>query len=238
MPVTIKKRKLVKTSSPKKAQPKRDWKIVNRGKGRKPKFYNLTSELGPDNMAKVDSMLLKGETCEAVAKTIKLVWGLQKDMRLVSLAAVLSDYRSTNVKGQLIMLDDPDAPRLSEFASKIDVMENLTALIGKQQDRVSKALVAEETKTKKKGDYPLYINTKLEIQLLARLYEQMSDLQMDLGVLRKVPAKFQLESMSTRTQQLLDDAMKKNTRVGVALAEAFKVLDGKFIKVPDDATTH
>ena len=99
---------------------------------------------------------------------------------------------------------------------------------------MSKALVAEETKTKKKGDYPLYINTKLEIQLLARLYEQMSDLQMDMGLIRKVPAKFQVEGMATRTQQLLEQAMKKSEKVDEALTRAYAVLEGKFkVVVPN-----
>lgn len=195
------------------------------------KFRGLTSALGAERMAMVESRLLNNETGESVAKTIKGEWGLMPKHKLSSLAKILTEYRRVNMVGKLLLLDDKNAPRISEFTDKVDVLSNLTKLIELQQTRVSKAIHAENTILKGLTDRKL----RFELQLLGNLYVQLADLQMDLGLLRKVPQKLQIEGMASRTQVLLQTAMQKSRRVDEALSKAFAVLDGKFSVVPEDA---
>lgn len=204
-----------------------------RGAGRPPPWGKLIRTLGPERIALVDSRLLNGETGEAVAKTIKLEWKLFPEKKLSVLAVQLNDYRRTTLLTKLRYLEDGRNDKaLSKFAERVDVLENLTTLVELQQGRVSKALAAEETNH---GLHPLTAGVKLEVQTLGTLYKQLSDLQMDLGLLRKVPQRLQIEGGAARAQQALEQAMQRSLRVEQALAQAFDVIDGKFnVVAPDD----
>lgn len=201
-----------------------------KGTAKKSSHTLLTTTLGPERMAMVDSRLINGETCENLAKTIKLDWKLLPDHNLVAIAKLLTRYKNDNIVGRLVTLLDPKAPRLSEFADKVDVLSNLTRLVELQQERVTKGIHAENTL------HPGLLDRKLryEIQVLNNLYANLATLQMDLGILRKVPAKLQIEGMASRTQQTLQEAMDRSNRVDAALSKAFAVLEGKFHTVPDD----
>jgi hypothetical protein len=203
----------------------------NRGKGSRPPFHSLTSALGPEKMAIVDSRLLNGETGEAIAKTIKNDWKLLARMTLAALTKRLTEYRRTRLLTKLQLLADPKAPRLSDFADKVDVLQNLTKLVELQQGRVSKGIHTENALSDVLMDRKL----RHEIALLGDLYAKLAELQMDLGILRKVPQKMQIEGMASRTQQLLETAMQRSHNVEMALSKAFEVLDGKFRVVSDDA---
>jgi hypothetical protein len=194
------------------------------------RFATLAKALGVERMALVESRLLNGEAGESVAKAIKMEWGLMPDHKLSSLAKILTEYRRVQLHSKLVYLNDKEAPRLSDFADKVDVLENLTKLVELQQTRVSKAMHLEKQQPKR--DYQL----RFEMELLGNLYVRLSTLQMDLGLLRKVPAKLQIEGMASRTQELLANAMSRSRRVDEALTKAFAVLDGKFSVVPEDAT--
>lgn len=239
MPVTIKrvKRELQTTAKPKRNQTgakrgaKRAFDPVSGTIKQLPAFGELNADLGLEKMAIVDRMLLNGSTPESVARTIKLEWGHQQQVTLLSLRVKISKYKAEMVVGKLKYLTEGN-PVLSKFAQRVDVLENLTRLVEIQQDRVSKALIDEEkhgsisVKTGKL--YKLNTMNRFEIQLLGELYDKLASLQMDLGLLRKVPAKFQISGAAASTQALLEQALQRDDRVGNALAEAFNVLDGKF----------
>ena len=193
-----------------------------------PAFKALRRELGPERMAQVDSMWLNGQQGAAIAKTIKGEWGLMQDMTLKVLGVTINRYCTSNLKGKLVRVEKGDEVALAKFAEKVDVLESLTRLIEMQQERVSKGYELE------KNHLTLSFTLKFEVQTLAAMYRQMSDLQMDMGLIRKVPAKFQVEGMATRTQQLLEQAMKKSEKVDEALTRAYAVLEGKFkVVVPN-----
>jgi len=221
MPVNIIKKK--KPAAKQTPQQKREYQ-----------FFGQT--LGPARLAIVDSRLLNDETAESIAKTIKGEWKLYKNTTLRNVARRVSVYKRLNVIGKLKVLErDKDKkgprPRLSDFADKVDVLENLTKLVELQQTRVSKAIHHESTVFKDMLDR----KTRFELELLGNLYVKLGQLQMDLGLLRKVPQKVHIEGMASRTQQLLEQAMQKSSKVDMALSQAFAVLDGKFSVVSDDA---
>jgi hypothetical protein len=186
----------------------------------------------------IEVRLLNGETGEACAKTIKLEWGLMPNHKLLSLAKILTNYRQERLIGKLLLLkenlDNPHAsPRLVKFAEKVDVLENLTKLVEIQQTRVTKGVLGEE----QLGGM-LDRKMRYEIEVLGNLYARLATLQMDLGLIRKVPAKLQIEGMASRTQQVLQDAMSRSRRVDEALTKAFQVLEGKFQTVDDPKNKH
>jgi hypothetical protein len=211
--------KTVQTSAKAKTKPPH-----TRGTAKKPAHTILTKTLGPERMAMVDSRLLNGETCEAIARTIKLDWKLLTGSTMNTIAKALGRYKKDCLVGKLVLMADPTAPRLSEFADKVDVLENLTKLVELQQTRVTKAIHAENTL------HPGLLDrkTRYEVELLGNLYTKLADLQMDLGLLRKVPAKLQIEGLASRTQQRLQEAMNKSNRVDAALNRAFSIIEGKF----------
>lgn len=234
MPVKIIRKKSVqitaKTRKPPKKPPRQPAELKQ---GRTPSYAGLRKELGIERMAMIESRLLNGETGEEVAKTVKLEWGLMKTNTLVSLGIVLNAYRREVVLTKLMALTDKDTPSMAMVSDRIDVLDNLTKLVELQHGRVNKAIRAE----KENGtSTPLNRTTKFEMQLLANLYKQLSDLQMDMGLIRKVATKFTLEGTSAQTQQALEQAMQRSVRRDDALNRAFAVLDGKF-KVLPDATT-
>lgn len=201
-----------------------------KGTAKKPPHTLLTKTLGPERMAMMDSRLLNGETCEALAKVIKLDWKLLTNSTLPTIAKMLTRYKNDCLVGKLLMMVDPKAPRVSEFAEKVDVLENLTKLVELQQGRVSKGIHTETTLLNGLLDRKL----RFEVELLGGLYVKLAELQMDLGLIRKVPQKLQIEGLASRTQQRLQEAMDRSNRVDAALNKAFSIIEGKFSTVKSD----
>lgn len=232
MPIKITRKK----APGKKPLPKpKDEISVHSSAPKRTAFGRLMTSIGPDYMPLVESRLLNGDSAESIAKTIKLEWKLCADMKLSNLVVQLNKYRRDNLLGRLQYLSEHQnkSDSLHKFGEKVDVLENLTTLVELQQGRVSKAMRAEDANNPM---LPLSRSTKFEVQLLGNLYKQLSDLQMDLGLLRKVPAKLQIEGGAARAQQALEQAMQRSSRVEQALSKAFDVIDGKFNVVPTDAS--
>ena len=201
--------------------------IVAKGRDHPSQEARLIRDLGADRMPQINDMIVNNKSDVFIAKVIKNDWGLMLSTNLMTVKKAIFRYRTEVYEVKLTYAASPDAKKIAKFAERADVLENLTTLVELQQGRVSKGLALEE-----KSPH-LHYMLKFEIQLLGNLHKQLTDLQMDLGLLRKVPAKFQVEGMATRSQQLLEDAMKKSERVDAALTKAFAVLDGKYKVVAD-----
>lgn len=146
--------------------------------------------LPPDKRDAVDAMLFKGHSAPKVASHIHEEWGLLTNVKHDTLKKALNRYKKQVLEGQLVgtfeTVDEQgntviEKIEFSAYRPQLDSHALLQDIVIMQQSRLNKALSME------KGSAMLMDSTHKELKLYTEMVTRLSDLEVKLGLLSKLP---------------------------------------------------
>lgn len=225
--------------------------------------YSRFTRMGRDKVTQLNYLLASGNTCIEVANHIQEIWGDSLDIKATSLEKQLQRYRkdvvyptldtkveftkenlqkweeggkaegtavharagaaedSVILEGVVILSNAPSRNALADIEELIEV----------QRARLLK-LYERELKT------PILLgDTTREIKQLADLYKQHSSLQMDMGLITRVPRKHQLEGLNTSALESKTHYLKskeQQDRYCEAVERTFNILSSMGVVDEDE----
>lgn len=164
---------------------------------KKNKHSDLYS-MGGDFVERMEALLVRGLSTRKVAQRIQDEWGLLKDIKVETLAKKVLRYKvdimDHHLQTEVVVKSNAEgAPkdttethkikRIFRKSAKIDVLEELEELVKFQMHRVERIAALEDP-------MPTVLKqTREEVRELSNLLKQMSELQMDVGLMNRVPHK-------------------------------------------------
>lgn len=200
---------------------------ILRNKQRLSKANRRLMSLGPERVRDLEARLLEGQQLTALAHMIQKEWGELLDVKPITLIKELQRFKGSRVDGKLLFLKETDYGKqvFGEYAAAIDVMEQMQKVVGVQQERVSKLYNHEQKMP------TLMEQMRREISLLTEIYSQLLEMQMEMGLVKRVRKEFSLDIVASKAQIAVENAMRVNSKVETALREAYKIIEGEFAKV-------
>lgn len=212
--------------------------------GYKYKYKRLYS-LGADRMGIIDSMLTNGESTLSVAERIKVDWGECGAVKIMTLDRQIHRYRKDILEPRLAIAAEnaiADGVSISKgmkkFRDTVDVMDKLTEYINMQGTRIQKAFTKEDLKGK---EGKLDQNISRELRVLTDMCKVLAGLQLETGVVRRVPRQVQgfFQQLDSNELQEFRIEMTQNDDTLKALATlkdviqeaASEIIDGEYIPV-------
>ena len=206
---------------------------------KKPIFSTFKS-LTHDQMVAVEVMMAKGDSIPSIARTLQDDWKLLKDKNYPAVVKALQRYKAQVVKGRLVKhtttisiekVDGVEVQRVSkireerlfdDFDTKVDTFEALTSLINMQTGRVNKLF-----QTEMKMKVGILNQCTTEIKTLSRLLVQMTNLQLETGVLSRAPTKLagEVAIFSELAASQEGTLNKDKERAGIELDVTHRVFD-------------
>lgn len=207
--------------------------------------YKRLYDLGADRMAVIDMMLTSGDSTQKVVEKIQIEWNECADVKSPTLDKQLQRYRKDIVEPRLIMATEaavasgvPTSQGMKRFREQVDVMARLDELINMQTERVRKAYAKEQLKGK---DGKLDQNINRELRPLTDMCRVLAGLQLETGVVRRVPKQVQgfFQQLNSNELQEFRVEMTQNDETLKALATlkdvleeaAGEIIDGDYIPV-------
>ena len=150
--------------------------------------YHRIYALGPERLAIVDDLLIKGVASNEVARMVQQSWQVHTDVKLFTIRKTLDRYRS-DVLGPRVKAftkkhahSDYHSQEASRLYMQLDVLDELQQLYEAQKIRIGKGLTTE----KSLGGVLL---SSLRDELLAaiKMLETIADIQMETGVVKRAP---------------------------------------------------
>jgi len=204
-----------------------DMDPILRNKQRLSRANRRLMALGQARVRELEARLLEGQQLTALANMIQKEWEECLDVKPLTLIKELERFKASRVEGKLLFLKGTDYGKMvyGEYATSIDVMEQMQKAVGVQQERVSKLYMQEQK-------IPTLMEAmRREISLLVEMYGQLLEMQMELGLLKRAPKEFSLDIVASKAQLAVENAMRTNAKVDTALREAFKMIEGEFTRV-------
>lgn len=207
--------------------------------------YKRLYDLGADRMAVIDMMLTNGDTTLAVAERIQGDWKQCLNVKTPTLEKQIGRYRGDIVEPRLIMATEAAVEAgvsisqgMKKFREHVDVMARLDELINMQTERVRKAYSKELLKGK---DGKLDPNINKELRPLTDMCRVLAGLQLETGVVRRVPKQVQgfFQQLDSNELQEFrvemttnDDTLKALATLKDVIQEAAgEIIDGDYIPV-------
>jgi hypothetical protein len=162
--------------------------------GRKDKYQRLFA-LGTDRIRQIDAMLFKGESTNDVATVIQNEWHEYKDVSHGTLSKQILRYRNDILRRAAPSnIQNPDGSnsgkeivQVGRLEGRVHAHETLSTLCLMQQERLNKIYMQEQK-------LPSVMDAvRKEIELFSKLIGQLATLEMDMGLLQRVPKKIQGE---------------------------------------------
>ena len=152
--------------------------------------YERIYALGPDRVSQMDAMLFKGTPAKDVARFIQNEWKEYTDVKLGTLAQQINRYNKEVNVAQMAVATGTDVSdkkgmvsHVKKVEAKFDTLQTLRNLVDQQSRRLNKIALKEQT-------LPTVLDTvRKEITLYAKLLDQLATLEMDLGILQRIPRK-------------------------------------------------
>lgn len=207
--------------------------------------YKRLYDLGADHMAIIDSMLTNGDTTLSVAERIQGEWGSCGSVKTPTLDKQLQRYRKDILEPRLLMAAEiAEAAGVSmskgmkKFREQVDVMDRLNQTINMQTQRIHKAY---EEEARKGGKGKLDQNLNKELRVLTDMCKVLAGLQLETGVVRRVPKQVQgfFQQLNSNELKEFRVEMTQNDTTLKALATlkqviqeaADEIIDGEYIPV-------
>jgi len=212
--------------------------------GSKNKFKRLY-DLGADRMAVIDMMLTNGDSTQTVVEKIQIEWNACANVKGPTLDKQLQRYRKNIVEPRLIIATENavaagvvTSQGMKKFREHVDVMTRLDELINMQTERVRKAYAKEQLKG---ADGKLDQTINRELRPLTDMCRVLAGLQLETGVVRRVPKQVQgfFQQLDSNELQEFRIEMTENDDTLKALATlkdviqeaAGEIIDGDYIPV-------
>ena len=139
--------------------------------------------LDEERIEQVNEMLSKGLPASQVAQVIQSEWGLLADLKPDSVKKMLERYRKTDLRERILaqVAGVTEGMHTTTLAKRVSALEELTDLATVQKGRYQKAVQLE-------GGKPLLLKQATEEgRLLKEILVELGRLQLDTGVLARVP---------------------------------------------------
>ena len=136
-----------------------------------------------ERIEQVNEMLSKGLPASQVAQVIQSEWGLLADLKPDSVKKMLERYRKTDLRECILaqVAGVTEGMHTTTLAKRVSALEELTDLATVQKGRYQKAVQLE-------GGKPLLLKQATEEgRLLKEILVELGRLQLDTGVLARVP---------------------------------------------------
>jgi hypothetical protein len=136
-----------------------------------------------ERIEQVNEMLSKGLPASQVAQVIQSEWGLLADLKPDSVKKMLERYRKTDLRECILaqVAGVTEGMHTTTLAKRVSALEELTDLATVQKGRYQKAVQLEAGK-------PLLLKQATEEgRLLKEILVELGRLQLDTGVLARVP---------------------------------------------------
>jgi len=216
---------------------------ANGTKHRRP--YARIYDMGQDKVSQIDAMLMKGDKPLQVATYMQQNWNLHLDINLMTLEKMVLRYKNDIISAQIAKTElaaagqTGIAKRVQDFKGKIIAEETLCRIVLLQQTRVDKLYDVE-------SKMPSMVMNQLtkELTLFKDMLNQLSGLQMDLGILQRVPKKikadlkFLTEAGRKERELVLVHDSDRNKNIAAAYAAygilAGDIVDGEYTEVSDE----
>jgi len=199
--------------------------------------YKRLKELPPDIFAEMENRLLRRESPAKVARWLQEE-GQCKDVTLLSLGKQITRYRRDYLTAQVAKdftayLSRRAVGKPGHVFEPLDVLEESTKLVRKQIRRVAKAQKLEDATSM------LTNQATNEMMNLHKMLQELSNLYMEAGVMRRVPKKLSGSlldragkglrfEVSEETQGLLSEAQRELAAL-IEGREDVKVLDAEVV---------
>jgi hypothetical protein len=152
--------------------------------------YQRLLDMGTDRMQQLDGMIAKGEPSLMIVDIIQNEWQQCRDIQRSSLARQVNRYRNTVIVPRMAVMYETSANKESTkatevFFQQLNMLEEMSDLFETQKVRVVKALKVE-------ADMPLPLkDTTVEIDLLRKMGVDLSNLHLEMGLIRRAPKQIQ-----------------------------------------------
>lgn len=207
--------------------------------------YKRLYDLGADRMAVIDMMLTSGDSTQKVVEKIQIEWNECASVKSPTLDKQLQRYRNDILEPRLIMAAEhaeaagvPMSQGMKKFREQVDVMSRLEELINMQTERVRTAYKKERDKG---GKGKLDPDIQRELRPLTDMCRVLAGLQLETGVVRRVPKQVQgfFQNLNSNELQEFRIEMTQNDTTLKALATlkdvieeaAGEIIDGDYIPV-------
>jgi hypothetical protein len=204
-----------------------DMDPVLRNKQRLSRANRRLMSLGALRVRELESRLLEGQALTDLAKLIQKDWEQFPAVKELTLIKELQRFRASRVDGKLLYLKDTKYAKqvFGDYANGINVLDELQKLIRIQQERVSKEYLWEQNLSILGEDF------RHELELLAKMYSQLLELQMEVGLVKRAPQEVSFEIAASKAQVALENAMQTDRTVESALREAYKIIESEYTVV-------
>ena len=150
-------------------------------------FKRLKS-LGEERMQEVDSRLLSGEPCSAIAAWIQVDLGKLKDIKPASLKKTLERYRETELRNRTLerIAQAQSGSAIKTIQKRLNALDEMEEIVRFQRIRVDKIMMRES----KLPEGILLKDTSNEIRLLKDMLLDLGKLQLETGLLPRAAKTF------------------------------------------------
>ena len=196
--------------------------------------YKILSSLGQAKLDIIESMLIKGTSTPKVQAKIQEEWKLLLDMKAGTLQKQLVRYKKDKISCHMhakVDVPNPEggtdtvtAPTIfAPIDKRIDAHTALTELVEMQMTRMNKLYSKEEPT-------PLLFDAmRKEVLAMGVLIKQLSELQFDLGLIKKVaPVQKHLigsfDLSDSDVQQLHFDSKEDNEQLAIATQKVLEII--------------
>lgn len=142
--------------------------------------------LGRENLTAIETRIARGDTLAEVAKFIQKELGFYPDVKETTLIKQVQRYKLDIMEPKLLkqVLDGKDVrSTLDKLKQNMNVLQEFQELALTQKERITRALQREK-------EMPLLFSwLHREILTMDKLLNSVASVQMDLGILNRVPKK-------------------------------------------------
>jgi len=207
--------------------------------------YKRLYDLGADRLGIIDSMLTDGISTMTITERIQKEWGECTEVKVTTLDKQIMRYRDSIVEPKLkLAAERADnegimvGKAMKKFRESVDVIENMSEAFNMQWSRVQTMYVNE---MRKGPNAKMDSAINKELRALTDLGRTLASLQLETGIIRRVPKQVQgfFQNLDTKEMQEFRLEMTQNDETLKAMGElkgileeaAGEIIDGEFTPV-------
>ena len=212
--------------------------------------YKRLYDLGSDRLGIMESMLTNGDSPLTVAEHIQQDWQECTEVKITTLEKQIQRYRADVLEPKLLMAAEKAADKgaaisseMKKFREQVDVQDMLNQGMNMQWSRIQKAFTKEELKG---ADGKLDPAINKELRAFTDLARALATLQLETGVVRRVPKQVQGFFAQLNPDELKefrlemtqnDETLKSLGMIKDVLQEAAsEVIDGQLLPAPPESS--
>lgn len=205
--------------------------------------YKRLYDLGSDRLGIIETMLTNGDSPATVATHVQVDWGQCQNVKHGTLEKQIFRYRTDVLDPKLVLAAEnavekgiTNTASMAKMRETVDVMEKLDEFIIMQGARIKKAYQKEALKG---PDGKLDPAINKELRPFTDMCRVLAGLQLETGVVRRVPKQVQGFFQQLDTSELQDFRMEMSANdetlkslgmiKDVLQDAAHEILDGEFI---------